>query len=415
MSNSFLSILNSYFSNIPEENILSGDKHNIEIPFEWLFTEQLDREIIQKALVNIFMQNNSNYRGRAYFKHNDPDKLNIISIQFDRFTNSLLLFISGADEWSKLVITDEPNSHRKIPQITSSELIEEISKTLKQEKLDLITNPKMHLSTNSKTTFAKMLDIQASPESVNKAMCELAENLIEYYKDLINVKENNPSMIYGGVIEPRQDEGEKNKPRSMIFSSPTRKSPIYSFAERSKVFGSLSPDLVIASDSLGDQGQLVKNSYTTYVFKNPRDFNGYLFICEPLEGFHLTRAFFIPEEKFKEYKANDTNKFVEINKDFVTKSNDEFRETRFTKSIKHTDIDSFTDRISYFVSGKKTSRISNSLYKQFDSQLFGGEVVTKSQIRDVTIDRDVKSSDVVGFVSVILPPDKVNQLGGEQK
>lgn len=144
MDNSFLNILNKYFSNIPERNILFGDKNTIDIPFEWLFTEKLDRDIIQKTLINILMQNNSGYREKAFFRHNDPNRLNIVSIQFDRFTRSIQLFILGADEWSKLVITDDPNPYRKIPQITSKQLNEEISKTLKQEKLAVITDSKLH-------------------------------------------------------------------------------------------------------------------------------------------------------------------------------------------------------------------------------------------------------------------------------
>lgn len=237
-----------------------------------------------------------------------------------------------------------------------------------------------------------MLETQANPEAVNTAMCKLAENLVEYYKELINARDNNPNMLYGGVIDQEQSEVETTKAPSMFQGSPSRKSLIYSFAERNEIFNSLHPTFEISTDILGKQGQVIRNAYTTYIFFNPRDYKGYLFICEPLEGSHETRVFFIPEKQFKEYETNETNKFVDINRTFIAKSGKEFRETRYTKILKHTDIDSFTDRVSYFVTGRKTSRISSalSLFKQFDSQLFGGELVSKSQLRDATVQAKVK-------------------------
>ena len=55
MEQSFLEILGNYFSKLSQEDILAGDSRNIEIPFEWLFTEKLDRAIIQRILVDIFV------------------------------------------------------------------------------------------------------------------------------------------------------------------------------------------------------------------------------------------------------------------------------------------------------------------------------------------------------------------------
>ena len=417
MESSFLSILSKYFSNIPEKDILLGDKHHIEIPFEWLFTENLDRDIIQKALANIFMRNNPTYKKRAKFKHHNPDKLDIISVQFDRFTHSIQLFILGADEWSKLVITDDPNPRGRIHQITSNELNEEITNVLKQKKLDKITNSKLPLSSSVQTTFVQMLSSSITVENVSSSMCRLAENLVEYYKELINVRDNNPTMLYAGVIEQEQDEGETNRVHSLISGSSPRKSLIYSFVERSKIFNNLHPSLLIATDVSGKQGQVIKNAYITYIFSNPRDYQGYLFICEPLEGFHETRVFFIPEEQFNEYNANGTNKFVDINNRYIEKSSKAFKESRRTKILKHNDIESFTDRVNYFVTGKKNARISEHLssFKQADAQLFGGEYVSKAQLRDAVSKR--KSSDLK-YVSVIFCPNTTQEKiheGGEEK
>ena len=55
---SFLDILNGYFSNIDESQVVAGSKEHIIIPMEWVFTEKIDRAVIERAFLNLICKAN---------------------------------------------------------------------------------------------------------------------------------------------------------------------------------------------------------------------------------------------------------------------------------------------------------------------------------------------------------------------
>ena len=412
MEESFLNILGNYFSKLPQEDILAGDSKNIEIPFEWLFTEKLDRAIIQRVLVNILMQNNPNYKERAIFRNNDPDSIDEIIIKPDRFNNSSKLFIKGADEWSKLIITDNPNPESKLTQITSGELNAAIMSVLNAERLNKMLSLDLGLTPETskyvQSAFADILNSEKVVEDTSTAMRDLATNLTKYYDYLVQMKKE-PDVYDGGLAKQRQDEkGRRN--RRVGIGSEQRKSPIYPFTERDEIFRSLKPECRVINGIIDEEGNIEKNAYTTYVYVNPREYEGHLFVSEPLEGSHETRMTFVPKEAFEAYETNEgENKIVRISKDYIEMSREEFLNARHTKSFMHNGIDSFRDRIEHVISGKdtETSKRRPGLYRQYDSQIFDGEVVTSDDIKNAIQNVTVLISIPVGVAK--------DEIGGEQK
>ena len=412
MEQSFLEILGNYFSNLPQEDILAGDSRNIEIPFKWLFTEKLDRAIIQRALVDIFVRNNPNYKERANFKNNNPDSIDEVIIKPDRFNNSSKILIKGADEWSKLIITDNPNPESKLPQITSEELNAAITRILNAERLEKIASLDIGLTPETsryiQSAFADILNSGKVIEDTSSAMRDLATNLTKYYDYLLQMKKE-PDVYDGGLVNQRQGEtGRKN--RIIGLGAEPRKSPIYPFTERDEIFKSLKPEYQIINGTIDEEGNIEKNAYTTYVYVNPREYEGHLFVSEPLEGSHETRMTFVPKEAFESYETDgEENKLVKIARDYIEMSKEEFLNARHTKLFIHNGIESFRDRIEHIITGKdtETSRKRPSLYKQYDAQVFGGEVVTREDIKGA-----------IQNVSVLIPiPVGVTkeEIGGEQK
>lgn len=413
MKKSFLDILNDYFSNLPQEDILAGDSRNIEIPFKWLFTEKLDRAIIQKALVEIFIRNNPNYEEGAIFKNNNPDSIETIIIKPDRYGNSSKLVIKGADEWSKLIVTDNQNPHSKLPQITSGELNTAITNILNSERLDKIVSLDLGLTPETskyfQSAFADFLNSERVAEDTSTAMNDLATNLTKYYDYLVQMKKE-PDVYYGGLAQQRQDEKRGRKSRELGLGSETRKSPIYPFTERDEIFRSLKPEYRVINGTIDEEGNIEKNAYTTYVYVNPRRYKGHLFVSEPLEGSHETRMTFVPKEAFENYETTEgENKLVRIAKDYIEMSREEFLNTKHTKLFMHNEIDSFRDRIEHIITGRENEKSKKrpGLYRRYDSQVFDGEVVTPSDIKDAVQNVTVIIPIPVGIVR--------DEIGGEQK
>ncbi len=413
MKESFLDILGNYFSKLPQEDILAGDSKNIEIPFEWLFTEKLDRVIIQKALVNIFIQNTPNYKEMASFRNNDPDSIDEIIIKPDRFNNSSKLLIKGADEWSKLIVTDYPNPESKLPQITSEELNVAIMSVLNAERLDKVLSLDLGLTPETskyvQSAFADILNSEKVVEDTSTAMRDLATNLTKYYDYLVQMKKE-PDVYDGGLAMQRQNEKGKRKNRVIGIGSELRKSPIYPFTERDEIFRSLKPEYRVINGTIDEEGNIEKNAYTTYVYINPREYEGHLFVSEPLEGSHETRMTFVPKEAFENYEIEEgENRLIKIAKDYIEMSREEFLNAKHTKLFMHNGIDSFRNRVEHTISGTENeiTKKNPGLYKQYDAQIFEGKVVTQKNIKDA-----------VQNVTVIIPiPVGItrDEIGGQQK
>jgi len=308
---SFLEILKGYFSKLSNKDVLLGYNRSFDIPLEWIFTEKIDREIIQKVIVSIFERNTDNYRTNAIYRGNNPDVIDKLNIGINEKTGEASIFIKGADKWSKLLITEGKNDDIKIPQITQEEFIKEITKVLNKERESNFADLDFNLSKEAmeyvQSAFAESLNSPAVNEDTKKAMCELANNLVDYYKYLLDLRDNPENIYYGKVIKRREDEG---KARSKIDRGTTeRKSEIYPFIERDKIYRDLNPIYRVINASEDNNGRIEEGAYTTYVYKNPRGKEGYLCVCEPLEGSHETRMFFIPEDKlqhlFTGYRERD--------------------------------------------------------------------------------------------------------------
>lgn len=384
---SFLEILKGYFSKLSKKDVLLGYNRSFDIPLEWIFTEKIDREIIQKLIVSIFERNTDHYRRNAIYKGNNPDVIDKLNIGINEKTGEASIFIKGADKWSKLLITENKKEDVNIPQITQEDFIKEITKLLNEERKNNFADLDLNLSEDAmkyvQSAFAEALNAPAVNEDTKEAMNKLAYNLIDYYKYLLELRKNSENIYYGKVIKRREDE---RKFRSKVNAGTVeRKSEIYPFAERAKIFQNLKPNSIFVNAGMDSDGRIEEAAYTTFVYKNPRGKEGRLCVCEPLEGTHETRMFFISEKNLGQEAKQE--KLAKIIEKYIEMSSEEFYNEKFTKSFRHNDIESFKERVEYIITGKENEhyRRRGSLYRQYDEQLFAGKSVTKKEIEEIVI------------------------------
>lgn len=399
---SFLGILKEYFTKLESKDVLVGTKQDIEIPFEWLFTEKMDRAIIQKTLVNIFERNDPTYRKGAEFRGNNPDVIENIFFQISRNTEKVSLMVLGANKWSKLIISEKQIPNLRAPQLTEEEFIKEITRVLNDGREIAVLNANLNLSEESmqyvQSAFAEILNSPVIRQDTDRAMCDLATNLVEYYKYLVDLKENSQGVYYGEDIKRRTDRGALKTRIGNVREE--RKSEIYPFIQRDAIFQHLNPEYKVINGNIGEGGKVEKNAFTTYVYKNPRGKKGYLFVSEPLEGLHETRMFYIPQEKMDEQGlTGDIEKIKEKIEDYLSMSNEEFYNERFTRTFRHRGFENFRQRMRYMVTGEVSPIIKKHIhkYEKYDEQLFEGKVVTHDDIKDLVISRDLSDISDLPF------------------
>lgn len=96
--------------------------------------------------------------------------------------------------------------------------------------------------------------------------------------------------------------------------------------------------------------------------------NGYLFICEPLNGDRRTRIMYVSEEKFsKIHVEKSEDRFGKFVKEHLDMSDEEFRKEDGTYALSHTDLESYKERIEFFMEGKKGKSLTN--LKQYKKSL----------------------------------------------
>ena len=379
----------------------------------WLFTEKLDRAIIEKSMINLLEKKSPNYKEKLHYKGLEPTTLENFTLQFNNETMNLL--INGKDDWTKIIVTNNPNQHSDLLQITENDFYKEILNTLNTDRLNKIVETLKLNNTELSSLQSVFYTAFSTPESENKiqtAMTNAANNLTDYYSYLSQLKKDS-QVRYAGIIKQKSDI-VGSRPRTNNSPVAERKSPVYPFVDRAKIFEDLKPMCRIIADQATDSGNIEHSAITTYVYSNPRDNNGYLFAAEPLEGNHSTRMFFIPQKSFEEMptKKNE-DKLVELSRKFLEMSNEDFIDERFTKIFSHNDIASFEDRINYMISGIPSSTVHRYpyLYERYSNQLFNGERnISHSAIKEIV--KDVPISEIFDL-NVAINQEKYK--GGENK
>ena len=379
---SLLEILNGYFSNIDESRIMTGSKERITIPMEWIFSERLDRAVIERAFINLFCKANKSYRGKLKLDKEYYEKVSSLEIETsDAGTN---LVINARDGWTKVVVTADKDLRGPFYAIDEDRLYEEILKVYNLKSIGEICK-KYDLSMEEREKFIEQLKqpekYKSRKEIVVSQMASAAENLTHYYDYVSKSKVKNDAL--NGAIQQRKDKGQ---PRTIIggIRNP-RKSEIYDLEDRDQILQEMNPSHIINIDKIEEDNSVSKFAYVTYVYKNPRGREGYLFVAEPFEGTHHTRVRFVSQEEYDGLQVrNGGNKLVHLAEDITEMSTNEFDMCRFSKKFKHTSIEKYREKFRRIIQGEPVKNpAEETRYAETDGILFDGELrLTKDTIKN---------------------------------
>ncbi|MBQ6992130.1 MAG: hypothetical protein IJN50_04385 [Clostridia bacterium] len=411
---SFLKILKDYFSNIDDGKILMGDRDGIVIPMEWIFTEKVDRAIIERAMVNILKENNPNYiRGyikdevKKYSREHQGEgilpisekrreasnrvKTKIKSLSIKMYKGTFEICLEGLDGWTKAVISEKPYDKSKILQIGEDEFFKKILDVMKRDNAESIVNS-LSLSDEAREKLQTIFLSQQSEsldnltlDGIEHGMSVAAKNLTEYYDYMYEEKQE--SSIRSITIKQRQGSRSENKNYGGV--SVDRKSPIYPFRQREKVLSDMKPESIINVDEIDENDNVIPGFYTAFVYKNPRDKGGYLLIAEPLEGSHSTRVVYLSDEKYDAFAAKEGHdKMESIAQYYLEMSNEEFSKEMFAQKINHKEMQNFQDKLRYIVRGEESETIKakKPYYKKLIDRIFEGKRFSPSDLGEMGAD-----------------------------
>lgn len=371
--------LRQYFTTLDDKDILLKNNNAPYINMSWIFTESLDRFVIQKTIANIMTKNNPNYITRSQSKNHRPEQIfDIDVLSFD--DGGFFLQFLGADDWSKLRITDKiPAQYRsKIPTVTLEDFEKEIQKTLKNSLVyGLLHNA--NLTATQFQQIAEFLDSQhlsaknlsqVEQKGINLALNDAFKNLTNYYQYLIEQKKIHSKHTCtiqqreDTLTTPRQHRGE---------TAPDRRFPVMPFNLRSGFLQNHSPIAIVEVSEQTKTNEIIPNAYTTYIFKQAlsqinKQQDGYLFVSEPLDGTRETRLFFLNQQEFDDFTVEKgQDKYAEIVRHHLEMSQKEFTGDG-TAKLSHTDPQTYSDRINFFVQGVKAASLVSNL-KVYQSRL----------------------------------------------
>ena len=139
-------------------------------------------------------------------------------------------------------------------------------------------------------------------------------------------------------------------------------------------------DKVEVMENLEDGIQ--EKSYTGFVYKNLLNNidckqNGYLFVCEPVDGDRNTRVFYLDKDSFSKFeKYEKQDKLSEITKHYLEMSNEEFKKESRCLTLTHTSPETYQERLNFFINGDKGKSLTNlKEYQQKLKYLYSNEQI----------------------------------------
>ncbi len=354
-----------FFLNTKPDEILLWDKGKAFIELDWMFTDLLKRKYVKQAIANIMQKNNPKYKQNCQYKNNkNPEDIEGFSII--RTNEKIILKFLGNDDYTILNLygndNEQYNEKNKWNKINFNELNNEI--------MNVITGNQNVSSAQAKLMLA----------GIEQAQNEAFGNLIEYYKYLIEEKEE--SKKHTCTIKQRIDESERKFQRSNIIKSKyERKNEIIDFQRRKEMLEGNNPkDKVEVMENLEDGIQ--EKSYTGFVYKNLLNNidckqNGYLFVCEPVDGDRNTRVFYLDKDSFSKFeKYEKQDKLSEITKHYLEMSNEEFKKESRCLTLTHTSPETYQERLNFFINGDKGKSLTNlKEYQQKLKYLYSNEQI----------------------------------------
>lgn len=370
--------LKNFFRELPKNQVLLRDRERPIVDISWIFTEKLDREVIKTAITNIMIKNNPDYKKGCKFLKKDPKDISQINISTNN--ERLIMQFIGNDGWTKLNVTDRvlETDKKGISTISIEQLEKEIFDVLQKEPLEKILErvelddlqKEQIMTIFSETTKGEKVTLEGIKQALDKSF----DNLTDYYKYLIELKKEH--NIHACTIQQREDEGEKHS--GLGGRAPTgRLHEIIPFDKRAEVLEGKNPLTKIEVTELDKEGNEIPNSYTVYVYEKclkeiEQEQDGYLFVCEPLEGNRKTRLAYLTKEEFENFPIQEgEDKFSKITEKFLTMSAKEFLGTKGTQGIKHTTLEAYEKRINFYLQGIRAKGMSNpTQYKEYLQKLY---------------------------------------------
>ena len=378
---SFLEILNNYFSNLSEHQIVAGTKENITIPIEWVYSDKIDRDTIEQAFISLFCKANKQYRDRI---KQDPEFYGKIeSLEIEKSDSGVNLVIKAKDGGTKtkVVVTSEETLRGPFYGISEQQLYDAVLHSYNFQNAIEISK-KLNLNIEERKRLLKeelnKPEIKEGRTALVKSeMINAAKNLVRYY-DYIS-KINTKYKALQGTINQRKDNVPKNF-MGIRGNCTKRKSEIYDFQEREDTFLEMNPIHIVNIDNIEDN-TINKFAYTTFIYENPRGKDGYLFIAEPFEGIHNTRVRFVSKEEYDTLEVTEgKNKVVCLAEEMTEMSNSEFNNCKFTKNFKHTSIERYREKFRRVVFGEQVENSAEEpRYAEIDKILFDGKRRINSQ------------------------------------
>ena len=300
-----------------------------------------------------------------YKNNKNPEDIDGFSIV--RKKGKIILRFSGNDNYTIVDLYGNENE-----QYNEKSALNKINFTqLNDEIMNVITKENKVNDAGAKLIIA----------GIEQAENEAFGNLIEYYKYLIDEKEQ--SKKHTCTITQRVDEIERKTQNTHDKRNKyERKNEIIDFQKRRKMLEENKPKgKVEVVENLEDGTQ--EMSYISFVYKNLLNDincnqNGYLFVCEPVSGDRNTRVFYLDEGSFEKFeKDKKQDRLSAVTKKYLEMSNEEFKEEERCLTLTHTSLDTYKERLNFFINGQKGKSLTNlKEYQQKLKDLYGDEQVS---------------------------------------
>ncbi len=376
--------LRKYLMTVESKDLLSVENTRPFISMEWLYSENLSTNVVNKTIARIMQNNNPNYNARSrhkyeqnfskyksnglYTKISPTDKVmeyvvksapnNIEGFSMFETTEGCVLQFLGADNWTRLDLYDSlPSNYNSIVPALSLEDFEiELLKTL---QIDMDNPDQRKLAENS----------------VHTGLNEMFSNTAEYYKYLLKIKEEHSKHTC--VVDP--DDLSKPISRSarekdLSNNTAERTSNLLSLQERRNFLEQLNPiERISVVNSKGVP------THITYMYKDPlkqinQTQNGFLFISEPLDSDKMTRLFYISEDEFNFFAVDkNTDRISKIVESFMKVPTIEYSgpqrvllnhtlksTTARSKNSNENNLSTYFERLSFFLNGQNSAMVKRN-------------------------------------------------------
>ena len=381
--------LKDFFQNMEENKAVDYYDNVPFIRTEWLYSKELDIEIIKEVISEMMLEINPKYdyftqkkvtkltsaeTKEEYYERHTPKDIQGAKIILQNPPDRLILQFVGADMHTKLSISDieterDNQSERQVKLITLDKLAERIAQKL--DTMELNRNIQtLRLPIDAQEQYIKKFKNNTQRHSRNleiakKGLAEVFHNAIEYYRYLIeynnflNDEEEKISMEY--IIQQRQDVQDKREKTNK--GGKPRVNEIIEFMQRAVVLMQYEPTYIkTIGERIEETGEIVLNSYTAFVYtdilKKIKDANkeGWLFVCEPQRGDRATRTFYLTREEFEKFDIGKSDdRILAIIKNYLEKSHEEFKHTKKSIELRHTDISGFSKKMKIYITGEKVN------------------------------------------------------------